>query len=41
MKKKLLYIALAFGFVVAVSATPAFTSEASASCKKTLPCIEP
>ncbi|WP_268877036.1 hypothetical protein [Cytobacillus massiliigabonensis] len=30
MKKKLLYITLAFGFVVSISATPAFTSEASA-----------
>ncbi|MGN7398934.1 hypothetical protein ACTHO0_03675 [Cytobacillus praedii] len=41
MKKKLLYIAIAFSFVVSISAAPAFSSEASASCTKTLPCIDP
>ncbi|WP_409974492.1 hypothetical protein [Bacillus sp. Bva_UNVM-123] len=30
MKKKLLYFAIAFGFVISISATPAFTTEASA-----------
>ncbi|WP_409972529.1 hypothetical protein [Bacillus sp. Bva_UNVM-123] len=29
MKKKLLYIVMAFGFAIAVTATPATTAEAS------------